>query len=297
MKFNFFSILLVAFSTVFIACSDNNDGNSDYGRLTVQLTDAPFPHDLVAEANVTIFKVDARYKGTDLLDDQAIDNTDMAMETDKGKPFVVLMEGEVQTNLLELTNGVTKTLVDTDVPIGSYDLIRVYVKGINIVLTDGTSYDLKVPSGSQSGIKIFIKPELTVNGGLTSDLLLDFDVSKSFVAKGGSQDYKNITGFNFKPVIKASNISTAGTLMGSITAIEEDKSAGVEGAQVAVFIADTLNTTTFSDVDGGYMIMGLEAGSYTVEVEKEGYIMQTAEEVQINAANKTVKDFELMLEE
>ena len=85
--------------------------------------------------------------------------------------------------------------------------------------------------------------------------------------------------------------------MGFITAIEEDKTVGVEGAQVAVFIADTLNTTTFSDVDGGYMIMGLEAGSYTVEVEKEGYIMQTAEEVQINAANKTVKDFELILEE
>ena len=45
------------------------------------------------------------------------------------------------------------------------------------------------------------------------------------------------------------------------------------------------------------MIMGLDAGSYTVEVEKEGYIMQTAEEVQLSAANKTVQDFELLLEE
>jgi hypothetical protein len=45
------------------------------------------------------------------------------------------------------------------------------------------------------------------------------------------------------------------------------------------------------------MLMGLEAGSYQVEVEKEGYIMQTAEEVQINTANKTVQDFELVVEE
>ena len=43
--------------------------------------------------------------------------------------------------------------------------------------------------------------------------------------------------------------------------------------------------------------MGLDAGSYTVEVEKEGYIMQTADNVQIDAANKTVLDFELTLED
>lgn len=293
MKFNIFSIFLVVCSTLLISCSDGNDSASDYGKLSILLTDAPFPHDLVAEANVTIFKVDARYKGDLKLDTQAIDSTDMNIETDKGKPFVVLMENEVQVNLLELTNGVTKTLVDTDVPVGTYDLIRVYVKGINVVLTNGLSYDLKVPSGSQSGIKIFIKPGLAVNGGLSSDLLLDFDVSKSFIAKGGGQD---ITGFNFKPVIKASNMSTAGTLLGMITEIKEEISVGVEGAQVAVFVADTLNTTTFSDIDGGYMIMGLDAGSYTVEVEKEGYSIQIEEEVKINAANKTVRDFELTME-
>ena len=287
MKSNFFSIAIIVFSFLFTACSNND--SSDYGRLKVQLTDAPFPHDLVAEANVTIFKVDARYKGDKDLGTQAIDSTDVMVETDKGKPFVVLMENEEKVNLLELTNGITKTLVDTNVPVGSYDLIRVYVKGINVVLVDGTTFNLDVPSGAQTGIKVFIKPDLAVNGGLTSDLLLDFDVSKSFVQKAN--------GFNFKPVIKACNLSTAGTLQGTITTVEQDTIVGVEGAQVAVFIADTLNTTTFSDVDGAYMLMGLEAGSYNVEVEKEGYAIQTAEEVQIRAANKTVQDFELIPEE
>ncbi len=288
MKRTSYSILFLAISVLFFSCTDSND-TSNYGRLSVQLTDAPFPHDLVAEANVTIFKVDARYKGDVELNMTAIDSADVTVETENGKPFVVLMENEVDVNLLELTNGVTKTLVDTDVPVGSYDLIRVYVKGINVVLTDGTTYNLDVPSGSQSGIKVFIKPDLIVNGGLSSDLLLDFDVSRSFVQKSD--------GFNFKPVIKASNLSTAGTLMGTITTVEQDTIVGVEGAQVGVFVADTLNTTTFSDMDGGYMLMGLEAGSYQVEVQKEGYIMQTAEEVQINAANKTVKDFELVIED
>jgi hypothetical protein len=111
MKFNLFSVILFAFSVLFISCSDNNDGTSDFGKLSIQLTDAPFPHDLVAEANVTIFKVDARYKADMQLDTQAIDSTDTMVETDQGKPFVVLMENEVQVNLLELTNGVTKTLL------------------------------------------------------------------------------------------------------------------------------------------------------------------------------------------
>lgn len=293
-KSNIFATAIIALSTLMLSCSEDNDVTSDYGRLSVKLTDAPFPHDLVAEANVTIFKVDARYKGDVKLDDDMIDSTSTTVETDGDNRFIVLMEDEVQVNLLELTNGVTQNMADIDVPVGTYDLIRVYVEGINVVLKDGTTYDLKVPSGSQSGIKVFIKPGLTVSGGLTSDLLLDFDVSRSFVAKGGTQ---NITGFNFKPVIKASNMSTTGTLAGIVTELQEETRIGVEGAQIAVFVADTLNTTTFSDIDGSYMLMGLETASYTVEVEKEGYIMQTVDNVQIDAANKTVLDFELSLED
>ncbi|MDE3742394.1 DUF4382 domain-containing protein [Maribacter polysaccharolyticus] len=287
-----FSICLVASLAMFIGCSDSNDTGSDIGRMSVKLTDAPFPHDLVAEANVTIFKVDARNK--DLA-------SDTAMETEKSdesySPFVVLMEEEIQVNLLELTNGVTENLADIEVPVGTYDLVRVYVKGVNVVLTDGTTYDLKVPSGEQTGIKVFIKPGLTVVGGLSADLLLDFDVSNSFVAKGNSKVLAGITGFNFKPVIKACNLSTAGSLIGSVTTIQEEVAVGLEGAQISVMAADTLNTTTFTDETGSYMVMGLLAGSYDVSVDLEGYDSETVEEVTITAANKTVQDFELIATE
>ena len=281
-----FVLLFTALMLVF-SCSDENNTGGDTGKLIVQLTDAPFPHDLVAEANVTIFKIEARYKA-DILD---YDMEGTIMEDEEDSPFIVLMEEEIQVNLLELTNGVTETLLNTDVPVGTYDLIRVYVKGVNVVLEDGTTYDLKVPSGEQTGIKIFIKPGLTVNGGLTADLLLDFDVSKSFVAKG---NIKAISGFNFKPVIKACNRSTTGTLKGLITESVDDVIVGVEGAQVAIFADDTLITTTFTAVDGGYMVMGLDAGMYRVAVEKEGYEIQTVEGIEITVANKTELDFELI---
>ncbi len=292
MRIKFLSIALSACFAMFIGCSDGDDMRSDTGKMTIQLTDAPFPHALVSEANVTIFKIDARQKDKE---SDGVSEGEMTQETDAS--FVVLMEYEIQVNLLNLTNGVTETLVDTEVPVGMYDLVRLYVKGINVVLTDGTTYDLKVPSGEQTGIKVFLKPGLNVVGTLSADLLLDFDVSKSFVAKGNTNDLAGITGFNFKPVIKASNLSTAGSLAGMVTTLQEEVAIGLDEAQVSVFAADTLNTTTFTDETGAYMVLGLLDGTYDVTVDLEGYESQTAENVEIIVANKTVQDFELSNEE
>ena len=283
LKLVFTSILSMVF--LLFGCSDNNDtANGGTGTLSIQLTDAPFFYDMVAEANVTIFKIDARYKG--------------AVETDSvsadGNSFITLSEEEVPINLLELTNGITENLVNLEVPAGTYDLVRVYVKGVNVILNDGTVYDLNVPSGEQTGIKVFIQPGLVVQGGLSSDLLLDFDVSKSFVAKGGRN---NLSGFNFKPVIKASNLATAGTLKGLVTTTEDNISVGLEGAQVSVIVADTINTTTFSDIDGSFVIMGLQEGSYDLLVALEGYTSERKEGIAIVASNNTTHDVVLSLEE
>ncbi len=283
MKINpiFVKVMLVV--SLFVGCSDDTSNSAEEtGRLSVRLTDAPFPYDMVDEANVTIFKVEAR-KVSDVMND----------DSNETSPFVLLMESEIDVNLLELTNGTTEMLADLDVPAGSYDMVRVYVKGINVVLTDGRTFDLKVPSGEQTGIKVFIKPALTVTGGLSSDLLLDFDVSRSFIAKGNIKSVDGINGFNFKPVIKASNLSTSGTLLGNITSIREEMSVALEGTQISIFTADTLNTTALSNVDGNYAIMGLEAGSYHVFAEREGYINSDTLEIQITSANKTVQDFVL----
>ncbi len=286
-------LVLVAIFIGLVSCSDNNDSQLTTGTLSVHLTDAPFPYDLVAEANVTVFKVDARGK----FDKMKTAETD-SLESESSSPFITLMENEIDVNLLDLTNGVTQQLAELEVPVGTYDLVRIYVKGVNVVLTDGTTYDLQVPSGSQSGIKLFVKPGIEVNGGLSSDLLLDFDVSRSFVAKGSTDKLENITGFNFKPVIKASNMTVAGTLMGLVTA-QQDSTAtavGVEGAEVSVFAADSLSTTSFTNADGAYMIMGLDAGLYTVRANLDGHLEQVADSVEIVAGNKTVRDFEMVKE-
>lgn len=297
MKIKNLFIVLFAALFFFMSCSDGDDSQNEMGKLTVQLTDAPFPHDLVAEANVTIFKVDARNKDGEMeMDEEMEAESESNAEENDNSSFVTLMEEEIDVNLLELINGNTETLVNTDVPVGTYDLIRVYVKGVSIVLTDGTIYDLKVPSGEQTGIKVFIKPGLVVSGGLSADLLLDFDVSKSFIPKGNRDDFSGITGFNFKPVIKACNKSTSGTLSGLIYTTQGETQVGLGDAQVEVYAAGTINTTTSSVEDtGAYKVMGLTAGTYDVVVTLEGYEVNTAEGIQISAANTTTQDFEMIV--
>lgn len=294
MKMKSMLVSVFVSSLLFLSCESDGDStrNPESGTLIVKLTDAPFPYDMVAEANVTVFKVDARL-AEDPFEGESSEDP-MSEGEEAGSPFITLMEEEIPVNLLDLTNGIVEELAEVEVPAGTYDLVRVYVRGVNVVLTDGTTYDLKVPSGEQTGIKVFIKPNLVVAGGLTSEVLLDFDVSRSFVAKGNIQTAGGITGFNFKPVIKATNNSFAGTLAGTVTTLAEDESVlGLEGAEVAVYAADTLNTTTFTDVDGAYMVMGLLEGSYEVDVTLEGYEPGFAGDVEIVAGNRTTVDFEL----
>ncbi|WP_297703759.1 DUF4382 domain-containing protein [uncultured Eudoraea sp.] len=287
MKTKFFTSFFIILSIFLLGCSEDLNNETSTGRLTVRLTDAPFPYDLISEANVTIFKVDARYKGDSMEGDEN--------NKEEGYSFVVLMEEERDFNLLNLTNGITETLVDIDVPVGSYDLIRIYVKGVNVVLKDESKYDLKVPSGEQTGIKVFIKPSILVSGELSSDLLLDFDVGRSFIPKGNIKNISGINGFNFKPVIKACNMSFAGSVSGLVSTMMDGEIIGLENATVSVFETGTLDPIMApTDENGNYTVMGLNAGLYDVMVELKGYKTQTIKEVTIVAGNKIIQDFDLV---
>lgn len=268
----------MALSPCLLSCSPY--GNElQYGVISIAVTDAPFPYDYVSEANVTITKVEARKKGST-----------------GESTYEMLFQGETTYNLMELSNGVTKTLVEAEVPVASYDLIRLYISEGSVVLTNGSSFDLTVPSGGATGIKLFVKPDIVVTGGVSTDLLLDFDISRSFVATGNTNAVDGITGFIFKPVIKAANMSFAGTLTGTVTELMDGTATDLEGVQIGVIVADTLNTTAFTDASGAYTILGLDPGTYRVTAEKMGYTAQTVDDVEIVVGNATTQDFELLKE-
>ncbi len=275
MKKIFLTFLAAAFMLVFAGCDKTNDGN---GRLVVNITDAPFPVDMVESAEVTITKLEIRKAGDGISDEC---------------PFEVIWEGSEIFNLLDLRNGVVAGLLDIEIPAGEYDLLRLYVDEASLKVKDGESYTVKVPSGRQTGIKVFISPGLVVEGGLTTEMILDFDLSNSFVMQGNMNSPAGIKGFHFKPVIRAVNNSKAGRLEGKVT-----NKDGVKIKEASVTVRqDTVVATAVADTMGYYAILGLPSGSYSVTAAKENFDTLEVKDVIITNGNRTVLNLELETKE
>lgn len=265
-------LIILAAVAIILAPSCNKSDNDGTGRLVVTVTDAPFPIDIIESAEVIINKVEIRKAGDGI---------------DDGNPFMILSEEPDTFNLLELRNGVVAEFLDLEIPEGTYDLIRLYVDEASLKVKEGGDYNVKVPSGAQTGIKIFIKNGLTVSGGLTSELLLDFDLSRSFVLQGNPFTPAGIKGFIFKPVIRAVNNSTAGRIEGVVS-----DTATVKLAGAAVWVKqDTIISTAFTDSLGRYAFIGVPAGTYSLHATKEKFDTVSFAEVKVFEGNRTIKNF------
>lgn len=170
----------------FSAC--DSTAPEDSGRITVLIKDEPFPFDLVDSVMVTISSVE-------LVGEDTTDN------------FLVLSDIEQSFNLLELRNGVVDTLAALPLPQGSYSGLRIVVNdSAYVVLKDGTRFDLKTPSATTSGLKVNMPPVEVSDFSDEVEILVDFDVEKSFVLQGNASTPAGIKGFLFKPVIKVESL-------------------------------------------------------------------------------------------
>ena len=265
---------IFAAAVLMSGCNKSETTNGGPGKLSVRITDDPFNISFVESATVTITKIEIRKTGSN-----------------DGNPFVVLTETPVTVDLFQLRNGITQELVNLEIPQGDYDLIRLYVDEASLKLKEhAESFNLKVPGGSQTGIKVFISPGIHVEGGISAELILDFDLSKSFVMRGNMQHAAGVNGFIFKPVIKATNNSLAGRIEGFVT----DTSL-LKVANARVWIQqDTIIATAFADTLGHYAFIGVPAGTYSMFATKENYDTAAAEGINVVSANRTVQEFILM---
>jgi hypothetical protein len=289
-----FAGFLILSAMILVSCTkEENLIPENKGRLNVYLTDAPFPIGLVEHAFVTIDRVEVRQR------------IETEGEEDE-ENFIVIAQEAMEFDLLQLTNGITTQLAMADLEPGSYDMIRLHVVDARIVLTDGNDYDLKVPSGSSSGLKIKIEPAISIVEGQTSDVLLDFDISKSFVAKGNVKGGQ-ILGFNFKPVVRGIYMGAAGRIQGTVT---DAGGQPLENAWVKLLVPvtgtasvteegdgeDNVLVSAYTDASGNYKLIGLPEGIYSMECELEGFSSLITEEIEVKAGILTTVNFTLIAE-
>ena len=264
-------LIIISFGLIFTGCTKTPQGNM--GNLKIKVTDDPFKINIVESATVTINKIELRKAGTN---------------DDNENKFIVLSEEPVTFDLFKLRNGVTEEMINLSIPEGNFDMIRLFVSEAGLKIKDQTNnFRLKIPGGSQTGIKIFISPGLRVAGGLTSELLLDFDLSRSFVMQGNLNNGNKVHGFIFKPVIRAANISNSGRLEGIVS---NELNELLTDAEVWIKNDTARISTSFTDTTGKYVMIGIPAGAYSLYAYKPDFDTTILNNINIVEGNRTVKD-------
>jgi hypothetical protein len=302
----------------FGGCPAQN-GSSGTGSLRLLVTDKPFPFEHITSATVTITEVRAHRTSDGAADNgnandnstavagaqaDADDNANANANTnanenanssddsdDEGESgWVTLYSGEKTFDLLDLRNGRTDLLADADIPAGSYNQLRLVVTAGEVTLTDGRVFPLKVPSGEQSGIKLHFTFE--VQDGEQTQLLLDVDLSRAFSAipSGHIDDAGTITSFKFSPSIamRLIDLLEAGSISGLVS---DDAGAPLAGVAVTAYrvdgSAEEEASTTVTEADGTYRLIGLTTGTYRLALSKAGYVDGALTNISVQAGQAT----------
>jgi hypothetical protein len=206
-------------------CSKTTKTASE-GAIKVYLADSPAGFD---EVNIVVSQVSVH-----------------VADEDTASGWTVISDTTQTYDLLELRNGAMALFADHQLEPGHYTQIRLKVTdGCNVVV-DGEPYDLNIPSGYQSGVKI--NHQFTIEEDVTYELLLDFDAEKSIIEKGNGQ-------YQMKPVIRAIPVATSGSISGTVSpnSVEAFALANSDTAAHA-----------HSDTSGYFKLIGLSEGSYSV---------------------------------
>jgi hypothetical protein len=263
--------------------SEIGPGGPDGGGTTsVLLTDAPFPFDRIARVDIHVREI-ALSTGAD---------------TSDGAPgWVVVASPDRTFNLLDLQNGTTALLGAAVVPPGEYRAVRLVFDPTRSTLTE-TDGDLVVTAAGPGapGINWQAKGEhpslfALVEEGLGigengEDIVVDFDVGRSFLYDGGAE-------FTFIPHLRAIVRAGSGGVTGRLLRAADD--APIGRAVVSLHIAPDsgsavgpLLATTRSAADGRFTASFLRPGRYQVVAEDlERDVTSGAAVVEVTAGNST----------
>lgn len=239
-----FLLLLAVVIAGLAACSA---GGSNTGRLSMSLTDKPGTE---FDAVFVTIKEIAVHKDTDA---EGVWNT--------------ILQVNQTFELTALSNGVRKELGIVDLEPGHYTQMRLmigtdpiapYQYANFVVDKNGGEFPMKVPSGVQTGLKII--QGFDINANSTTELVFDFDATRSVVVAGNSGKYL------LKPTIHMiDDTQTRTIIQGTVKTVDQ---TALPGAEVSLQTFDSSITdpkdqvsvysSTLTDPSGAYMFWFLD---------------------------------------
>jgi len=226
-------------------------------RITVRLTDAPFPYDSLHSVTIYVVRIEA--------------NT--AADTSGGGQWALITEPRKTFDLLALQQGATAILGQGEMPAGQYHSVRMTIDtGLSsITWNDAAQHTAQVNWHGWTTIYAFVEYPVEV-AAQGADIVLDFDVGRSFQFNF----YSSNNEFDFTPQLRAINSAAAGAIAGVVTQGSGATTSGVPNAQVSVFAPNPaqpdsiayLEATGRSDSAGRYKVGFLPPGNYIVKIEE-----------------------------
>ena len=246
----FVAVGIIILSLVSFHCSKTTSSKKE-GYLKLYLTDTPTDFDQV---NIAVSEIWIHAAGDDTLPN-----------------WIMLDSTEATYDLLELRNGVLALMDSSQLPAGHYTQLRLKVTDGSNVVVDSEPYDLEIPSGYKSGIKL--NHQFTIEEGRLYELTLDFDAEKSIIQKGTGE-------YQLKPVIRVIAQATSGEIEGSTEP---------RLAQVLAIVDPDTTAQTSTDTTGYFKLIGLAAGLYDVTIVPDDttYADTTIVDVSVVAGSTT----------
>lgn len=166
MKIKQLSLVLIASTGMLLSACKKDAANT---TLYIRMTDAPVA---LEEVNVDLMQVNVKFA------------TDTAA-------WVALQTTPGIYNLLGLQNGLDTLIAQGTFPSNVVKEIRLVLGDNNSIKSDGQTYPLTIPSGSESGLKIKVNKQLNAN---FETLLIDFDAALSVNLE--------TDGYKLRPVVR-----------------------------------------------------------------------------------------------
>ncbi len=215
--------LLIIPTLMFTSCDDDNSNELDgTGTARLEATDAAVDAENITGVFLSVDEAQFMANGQ-------IQNS-------------IMFESPKEFNLMDYQNGETYILGETELEAGAYDEIRLILTSSNqayVKYLNGSTDEIKVPSGSTSGYKIMGDFEIMANG--MTELVLDVDLRKALVKKGNGE-------FNLRPTARLITKSATGMIQGTV---DEDNMDDADKVVVYAYLEGTFEDSEMDEPTDG----------------------------------------------
>lgn len=249
----FYPVSIIGIVSIFISACSGGSGSSSgsntsdtMANFSLSITDAP------------VDSAEAVY----------VEFTGVEMKPADDEAFTINFESPQSIDLLAQQGGNSAALItDEDIPAGEYNWIRLAVNAENDNVMDsyievsGSQFELRIPSGSQSGLKL--NTNFTVLAGTGGNFTIDFDLRKSIILANNT--------YRLRPTLRLIDNSVASSISGRVDAtlistacVDSAEYAGAvyvfEGADVS---PDDIDDTDAEPLSSAAVSLNSETNDYS----------------------------------